>query len=474
MSKSNPQSPIPNPQSNLQPLTPAILDQLRQIVGDAHLSTSDADRQQHARDQSGHPPHEADAVIWPGSTAEIAAILRLAHEARIPVTAWGAGTSLEGNPIPLHGGIVLSLRRLDQIVAVHADDFQVTVRPGLGYKDLNRHLARYGLFFPPDPGANASIGGMLANNAAGIRTVKYGACRDNVLRLQVVLANGEILHAGSRSVKQSSGYDLVHLFVGSEGTLGIIAEATLRLAPIPEHVSAAVAAFPTVAAAVQAVVAVRGSGLEPAALEFIDAYHARVLSAEEGVDLAEYPTLFLEFHAAHRAALDLGLELAGEICRDLGALSFTATADPTARRRLWHARHHAYEIAQRNHPGRDFDILDVAVPLSAYPALVAHVEETLAARAATGYLIGHAGDGNLHVLLPHGDRAERDRAAAVNREIVLKAIALEGTASGEHGTGIGKARFLQQEHGAPAVALMRTLKHTLDPHGILNPGKILP
>ena len=460
--------------TSFQPVTVEIVEALKAIVGHSHVSTATAQREQYAGDQSGHPPHQAEAIVWPGSAAEIGAILRLANHARIPVTAWGAGTSLEGNPIPLCGGIVLSTRRLDQILAIHAGDFQATVQPGLGYKDLNERLARHGLFFPPDPGANASIGGMLANNAAGIRTVKYGASRDNVLRLEVALADGRLLRAGSRSVKQASGYDLVHLFVGSEGTLGVITEATLRLAPIPEHVSAAVAAFPTVTAAVEAVVAVRGSGLEPAALEFVDAYHARVLSAEEGIELAERPTLFLEFHAAHRPALELGLELAEEICRELGALSFEATADPTARRRLWHARHHAYEIAQRNHPGQTMVILDVAVPISVYPTLVAHVEATLAANQATGYLIGHAGDGNLHVILPHSGEDGRERAAAVNQSVVLKAIELEGTATGEHGVGIGKARYLEHEHGVPAVALMRTLKQTLDPHGILNPGKILP
>jgi D-lactate dehydrogenase (cytochrome) len=390
---------------------------------------------------------------------------------RMPVTAWGVGSSLEGNPVPVHGGVVLSLARMNGITAVHADDFQVTVQPGLPYKDLNLQLAPMGLFFAPDPGANATIGGMLANNAAGIRTVKYGASKDNVLRLQVALADGRLIQVGSRSVKQASGYDLLHLFVGSEGTLGVITEATLKLWPIPELMSAVVASFETVAAAVETVVQVRGSGLEPAALEFIDATHARLLSQAEGVDLGDRPALFMEFHAAHQATLQMGLDAVREICRAMGAVRFRATTDPTERRLLWHARHAAYEIALRTHPQQKFMILDVAVPISAFPAMVAHIEATLEAHTLTGYMVGHAGDGNLHVLLPFGDEASYRVATAVNEEVVLQAIELGGTATGEHGVGFGKARFMAREHG-PALDVMRAIKQTLDPNGILNPGKI--
>lgn len=461
----------PMAQSPFQPLTSELVSELASIVGGDHVSTAQADRAQHAKDMSGHHPHLAEAVVWPGSAAEVAAVLKLANEHRIPVTPWGAGTSLEGNPIPAHGGISLSTRRMSKIVAVHGDDFQVTAEPGIGYKDLNEALARHGLFFPPDPGANAAVGGMLANNAAGIRTVKYGACKDNVLSLQVALPDGRLIRCGSRSVKQASGYDLLHLFVGSEGTLGVITEATLKLAPVPEHLSAVVAGFPTVESAVEAVVAVRGSGLEPAALEFIDANHARMMSHEEGVDLGEQPTLFMEFHAAHRPSLQEGLDLVREICRDLGASSFRATADPEERQQLWKARHHAYETAQRNHPGEEFVILDVAVPLSHYPALVAHVRDVLEERDRMGYMIGHAGDGNLHVLLPFDADASYDEAMVVNEAIVLKALELEGTATGEHGVGLGKVDFMAREHGA-ALEVMRSVKRLLDPRGIMNPGKI--
>ncbi|MFQ5578120.1 MAG: FAD-binding oxidoreductase, partial [Anaerolineae bacterium] len=234
-------------------LPPQTIETLRAITGPEGVSVARPDRDQHARDQSSHPPHLPDAVVWPRTPAEVSAILRHANNARLPVTPWGAGTSLEGNPIPVQGGIVLSLARMNQILTVHPTDFQVTVQPGVLYKDMNRQLARHGLFFAPDPGANASIGGMVANNAAGIRTVKYGATKDNVLALEVVKANGEILRTGSRSVKQSAEYDLTRLFVGSEGTLGIVTETTLKLAPLPEHFSAVTAAFPTVNDAAEAV-----------------------------------------------------------------------------------------------------------------------------------------------------------------------------------------------------------------------------
>lgn len=454
------------------PVTEEIIGRLREIAGAEHVSTAGADLDLHARDQSQHPGHRAEVVVWPQEAEQVAAVLRLAHEARIPVTPWGVGTSLEGNPIPLCGGILLSLGRMDRIVAVHADDFQVTVQPGIPYKDLNEKLARYGLFFPPDPGANATIGGMLANNAAGIRTVKYGASKDNVLRLQVALADGRLITTGSRSIKQSSGYDLLHLFVGSEGTLGVITEATLRLAPIPQHMTAMIVSFPTVEAAIETVVAVRGSGLDPAALEFMDETNTRVLHAA-GVDVDPHPTLLMEVHSAHAETLEQDIAIVREICEEAGALRFRATADNTERKQLWHARHNAYEVLQRMHPGKTFFIMDVAVPISAYPELIAYSRAAITEQGITGYMKGHAGDGNIHIELPFSDEAGYQQALEVNGLIVLKALELDGTATGEHGVGIGKARYMQAEHG-PALDVMRALKGTLDPHGILNPGKIFP
>jgi D-lactate dehydrogenase (cytochrome) len=455
------------------PVTPEIIERLRAIHGAANVSTSQADIDLHAKDQSHHEAHPAEVVVFPQTAESVAETLRLANEARIPVTPWGVGTSLEGNPIPFYGGILMSFERMNKIVAVHADDFQVTVQPGIGHKDLNAELARYGLFFPPDPGANATVGGMLANNAAGIRTVRYGASKDNVLKMQVALADGRLIYVGSRSVKQSSGYDLLHLFVGSEGTLGVITEATLKLVPVPSLMSAVVAAFPTVEAAVETVVAVRGSGLDPAALELVDAAHCRMLRETEGVDLLDSPTVFMEFHAAHEATLQAGLDAVREICEEMGALRVHATTDAAERKRLWHARHHSYEIMVRSHPNKQFFIMDVAVPISAYPALIAFVEQIKRESGATAYMIGHAGDGNIHVEFPYDDDISRDRAFRLNGEIVMKAIELGGTATGEHGVGIGKAKYMRREHGE-ALDVMHSIKMALDPNNILNPGKIFP
>ncbi|MBZ0276029.1 MAG: FAD-binding oxidoreductase, partial [Anaerolineae bacterium] len=267
------------------------------------------------------------------------------------------------------------------------------------------------------------------------------------------------------------GYDLLHLFVGSEGTLGVITEATLKLVPIPVHMSAVVAAFPSVEAAVETVVAVRGSGLDPAALEFVDAAHCAMLSSAEGVELEEQPTLFMEFHAAQEATLEMGLATVKEICEEMGALSFRATTDTAARKKLWHARHHSYEIMVRTHPDKQFFINDVAVPISAYPELIAFIEETRRAKQVTAYMVGHAGDGNIHVEFPYRNAEEYQQAMAINGLVVMKALELGGTCTGEHGVGMGKSRYLPAEHGA-GLDVMRTIKQTLDPNGILNPGKI--
>ena len=459
--------------NHFNPVTDTIKQELTTIVGAANISAAQAERELRAKDMSGHKAHLSEVVVWPTEAPQVAAVLQLAHQNHIPVTPWGVGSSLEGNPIPLHGGILLSSEKMTKIVAIHADDFQVTVQPGLGYKDLNEKLVPYGLFYAPDPGANATIGGMLANNAAGIRTVKYGACKDNVLQMQVALPDGRLFHVGSRSIKQSSGYDLLHLFVGSEGTLGVITEATLRLVPIPNLMSAVVATFPTVAAAVETVVAIRGSGLEPAALEFIDHFTADMLTQETDVDFGPRPTLFMEFHAAHQESLNQGLTIVEEICQEMEANSFRASTDTAQRRQLWHARHHMFEILVRLHPGQEWVIVDTAVPLSTYPDLVAHSQDTLRRHEHPGFMVGHAGDGNLHVSIPFHDDTTYQEAQNINREIVVKAINLGGTATGEHGVGIGKSRYMHQEHGH-GLAVMQAIKHTLDPHGIMNPGKIFP
>ncbi len=457
--------------SRFNAVTDAVLAQLTAVLSSNNLSTAEAERQLRSEDMSHHSAQLSEVVVWPETAEQVAAVLRIANESRIPVTPWGVGSSLEGNSIPLCGGILLSLERMNHITAVHADDFQVIVQPGIGYKDLNGALARYGLFFGPDPGANASIGGMIANNAAGSRTVKYGATKENVLAMEVALADGRLIRTGSRSIKQSAGYNLTQLFVGSEGTLGVITEATLKLFPVPTIMSSIVANFEDVESAIEAVVAIRGSGLDVAALEFLDEDSAGLATREEGVAWGEKPTLLMEIHAAHEATADLDITLVEEICKEVGAICLHATTDTAERKKMWHTRHHLFETMMRAYPGHHWQIMDVAVPISAYPTLIAYTSEVLAVKQLTGFMHGHAGDGNLHVSMPYADEVTKARAVAANAAVVEKAIALGGTSTGEHGVGIGKVEFMVQEHGT-AVDVMRQMKQTLDPNGILNPGKI--
>jgi D-lactate dehydrogenase (cytochrome) len=458
----------------MQILSEAHLNFLRSVVGDEWVSTANADLAQHSRDQSFHQPHYPAAVVWPAEAGHVSAILKYANEHMIPVTPWGAGSSLEGNPLPVHGGIVLDMNRMDKILEVRAADFQVDVQPGVKYKDMNVILAKQGLFFAPDPGANASIGGMVANNAAGTRTPGYGATKDNVLRLEVVLASGDIIRIGSRSAKTSSGYDLVHLFVGSEGTLGVITEATLKLAPLPEKFSAAVAVFDSVEEATRAVSAIMGSGLSPVALEFLDPNMVRELNTTGEFTLAEKPTLLMEFHSASEAGLKEELPLVQAICESEGGAAFQAVVGREGRDRLWRMRYQTYEVVMRGNPGISFLILDIAAPVSKYPEMVGAARRAMETRGLRGYMVGHAGDGNLHPMIPYkpGDEASHELAEAANAEVVEAAIALGGTATGEHGVGIGKRRFMPLEHGK-GLDVMRTIKNALDPNGILNPGKIL-
>lgn len=454
-------------------LEPADLDFLASVVGPEHVSTGAGDRDHHARDQSFHPARMPAAVVWPADTAQVSAVVQHANARGIPITPWGAGTSIEGNPIPVSGGIVLDFGRMDRILSVRREDFQVDVQPGIKYKDMNAALARDGLFFAPDPGANASVGGMVANNAAGTRTPGYGATRDNVLRLEVVLADGEVIRTGTRAVKTSSGYDLVRLFVGSEGTLGVITEITLKLAPLPEKFSAVVAAFPTVEHATQAVATIMGSGLRPVALEYIDVNVVRALNTTGEFTLPEHPTLVFEFHSASEAGLQEELSLVEAICVEERCLDFTAGLGREQRDRLWRMRHSTFEVLVRQNPGVSFIVCDVAAPVSAYPRLIEASNRALESRGLKAYTVGHAGDGNAHPLIPYlpGEPASYARASEANAEIVEAALALGGTATGEHGVGLGKRKFMQREHG-PALDVMRAIKRALDPNGILNPGKI--
>ena len=381
-------------------LSSALIEAIQGIVGEANFSLTEADRNLHAKDQSSHAARMPDAVVWPATTAEVSGIVRLANEQRVPIVGWGAGSSLEGNPIPVKGGIVVDFGRMNQIIEVHAEDFQVTVQPGIFYKDMNQTLARHGLFFAPDPGANASIGGMVANNAAGTRTPKYGATRDNVLALEVVLATGEVMRTGSRSIKQSAGYDLTHLFIGSEGTLGLITEATINLAPVPEHFSAAIISFPTTEAAAEAVFGIMGSGLDPAALELLDTATIEAINEGDDFDLDPAPTLFVEFHGVSDETLRTEMEVVQDICSDCGSQSFRSGIGREARNELWESRHRLGELLIRLYAGQDFLITDVGVPISKYPALVSAASEALSEiEGVDGFIFGHAGDGGMHSII---------------------------------------------------------------------------
>ncbi|GAP64539.1 D-lactate dehydrogenase [Ardenticatena maritima] len=457
-------------------MDPAFLAEVRHILDDARVSTGESVRALHARDQSSHAACLPDLVVWPQTTDEVSALVACAARFRVPVVGWGAGSSLEGNPIPLAGGMVIDFTYMNRILALHAADFQVVVQPGLLYKDMNRTLARHGLFFAPDPGANASIGGMIANNAAGTRTVKYGATRDNVLALEVVLADGSVVHTGSRSVKQSAGYDLTHLFIGSEGTLGLITAATLKLAPLPEQFSAAIASFPTTTDAANAVYAIMGSGIVPAALELLDASAMRYFLLNTPLDVPIAPTLLMEFHGATEAAIASELALVRELCADMGATTFVSGVGRDERDRIWQGRHHLFHAMVQTHPSQPYLITDVAVPISHYPELAAFIAELLDTMALDGALFGHAGDGNAHtvVFAPSDDAETLARLQHFNDQVVEKALALEGTCTGEHGVGIGKQKYLLREYDEATLTLMALLKRTLDPHNILNPGKVIP
>ena len=457
----------------LNHLKPEHNTYLASIVGDEHLSVNPADLDQHARDQSFHEAHRPAAVVWPGSTQDVSQILHYADQQRIPVTPWGAGTSLEGNPIPIYGGLSMDMGRMNCIVKVRPEDFQVEVQAGMLYKDMNDTLSRKGLFFAPDPGANASIGGMIANNAAGTRTLRYGTTKDNVLRLEVVLASGEILRTGTHASKTSSGYDLVHLFVGSEGTLGVVTETTLRLAPLPEQFSAVIAAFSDADAATRAVSAIMGAGMVPAALEFLDLPTMEALNDSGEFELPRHPTLLIEFHSTSQAALKEELDLVQKICQEEGCLAFEGGLGRAERDRLWKARHQTYEILIRRRPGSAYLIVDVAVPVSKYSELVGVAERAIEARGLQACMVGHAGDGNLHPLIPYepGNEASYAKAISAQEAIVEAAISMDGTATGEHGVGIGKRAFMAREHGV-GLHVMRAIKTALDPNGILNPGKV--
>ncbi|HRS83777.1 MAG TPA: FAD-binding oxidoreductase [Smithellaceae bacterium] len=447
--------------------------ELKAILDERRISSGESVLHLHSHDESFHAPSLPDIVVWPRTTEEVSRLVRWARRKHVPVTAWGAGTSLEGNPIPVRGGMVMDFNEMNRIIAVRPEDFQADVQAGVIYKELNKTLARDGLFFPPDPGAAATIGGMIGNNASGIRSVRYGATKDYVMRLTVVLPEGDVIRTGNRARKSSSGYNLSALFTGSEGTLGIITEATLKLAGLPVNFMAVRATFPSVLNATTTVYQIMRAGLAPAAMEFLDANVVRVLNADRGMTLEENPTLLMEFSGYSRQGLADEMAFVEEICFADGALSLDRGIGAEERARLWEIRHQTYESIKRHHPGLSPLIMDVAVPLSRYSEMVDFSKNEV--RDLTAYLFGHAGDGNIHVhVMDDPQDAQRwARVEEASRSIVMKALEFEGTCTGEHGVGIGKSRFMETEHGASLI-LMKRLKGLLDPENLFNPGKFFP
>lgn len=447
------------------------LSELKGILDDRRVSAGESVLALHSHDESFHTASLPDVVVWPRTTEEVSLLVQWACRNQIPVTAWGAGTSLEGNPIPVRGGMVIDFGEMNQILAIRAEDFQADVQAGVIYKELNRALACEGLFFPPDPGAAATIGGMIGNNASGIRSVRYGATKDYVMRLTAVLPGGTVIRTGSRARKSSSGYNLPAFFTGSEGTLCLVTEATLKLAGLPANFMAVRATFPTILDATKTVYHIMRSGLTPAAMEFLDANVVHALNQDRGLTLEEHPTLLMEFSGFSEPGLREEMTFVEEICHGNYSLTIDKGIGSEERARLWEIRHQTYESIKRCHIGLSPLIMDVAVPLSRYSEMVAYSKNEI--RDLKAYLFGHAGDGNLHVHVmddpQNPKRWKRVEKASLN--IVAKALEFEGTCTGEHGIGIGKIPFMNQEHGESLI-LMKRIKDLLDPDCLFNPGKL--
>ncbi len=437
-------------------------------------STALAVREQHGRDESAftHVPPPA-AVVFAESTTDVADAMKLAAQHKVPVIPFGVGSSLEGHLLAVQGGISLDVSRMNQVLSVNAEDLTVTVQPGVTRKAVNEAVKSDGLFFPIDPGADASIGGMAATRASGTNAVRYGTMRENVLALEVVTAQGNVVRTGTRAKKSSAGYDLTRLMVGSEGTLGIMTEVTLKLYPLPEAISAATCSFPSIEAAVRTTIQVIQMGIPIARCELIDAGTVRMVNAHSKLGLREEPMLLMEFHGSP-AGVKEQAELVQDIAGEFGGQSFEWATTPEDRTRLWTARHNAYFAAIQSKPGCRAISTDTCVPIS---KLADCLLDSVAEADASGlpyFLVGHVGDGNFHFgyLIDPDSAAERETAEALNHKLVARALALEGTCTGEHGVGLHKMGFLLDETGAGAVAMMRAVKQALDPDNILNPGKI--
>jgi D-lactate dehydrogenase (cytochrome) len=450
----------------------ALIEALKALFGD-RCSTALAVREQHGRDESSFTVPPPAAVVFAHSSAEVSQVLSLCHEHSVPVIPYGAGSSLEGHLLAVQGGISLDVSRMNQVLSLNADDLTVTVQPGVSRKQLNEEIKHSGLFFPIDPGADASIGGMCATRASGTNAVRYGTMRENVLALEVVTASGQVLRTGTRARKSSAGYDLTRLMVGSEGTLGVITEVTLRVYPLPEAISAAVCSFPSIEAAVRSTIEIIQMGIPIARVEFIDAATVTMFNQHSKLTLREEPMLLMEFHGSP-AGVQEQAELVQEIALGRGGQAFEWAASPEERTRLWTARHNAYFAAIQSRPGCRAISTDVCVPISRLADCLLESAQEAQASGLPYLLLGHVGDGNFHFgyLIDPDSADERATAEQLNEKLVRRALSMDGTCSGEHGVGMHKIGFLQSEAGDAAIDMMRAIKRTLDPRNILNPGKI--
>ena len=460
------------PEVHQRAVPPALLDALKARFGE-RCSTAMAVREQHGRDESSFAVPPPAAVVFAESTEDVAAAVKLCSEYDTPVIPFGVGSSLEGHLLAVQGGISIDVGRMNKVLAINPEDLTVTVQTGVTRKQLNEEIKSTGLFFPIDPGADATIGGMSATRASGTNAVRYGTMRENVLALEVVTASGEIIRTGTRAKKSSAGYDLTRLFVGSEGTLGVMTEVTLRLYPIPEAISAAICSFPSIADAVHTVIEMIQLGVPIARVELIDANTVRMVNAHSKLGLREEPMLLMEFHGSPLGVKEQA-ETVQELAGNHGGKAFEWATTPEERTRLWTARHNAYFAAIQSRPGCRAISTDTCVPISRLADCLLDSVKEADDSGIPYFLVGHVGDGNFHFgyLLDPNDPRERRVSEELNHKLVSRALALGGTCTGEHGVGLHKMDFLVTEAGAGAIDMMRTIKRALDPKNILNPGKI--
>ncbi|MCW5258089.1 FAD-binding protein [Verminephrobacter aporrectodeae subsp. tuberculatae] len=460
------------PEIRLRAVPQAFIGALQARFG-AQCSLAQAVREQHGRDEGSFQAPPPSAVVFAESTQDVADAVQLASQYAVPVIPYGAGSSLEGHLLAVQGGISIDLNRMNRVLSVNAEDLSVTVQPGITRKQLNDVIKDTGLFFPIDPGADASIGGMSATRASGTNAVRYGTMRENVLALEVVTASGEVIRTGTRAKKSSAGYDLTRLMVGSEGTLGIMTEITVRLHPLPEAVSAAICSFPSIEAAVRTTIETIQFGVPIARVELIDRHGVRLVNAHSKLDLREEPMLLMEFHGSPSGVQEQAATVQ-DIASENGGQSFEWASTPEERSRLWAARHSAYFAAVQSRPGCRIISTDTCVPISRLADCLLDSVQEAEASGIPYFLVGHVGDGNFHFgyLLDPNIPEERITAEALNHKLVARALRLGGTCSGEHGVGLHKIGFLPDETGAGAVDMMRAIKRVLDPRNILNPGKI--